>query len=158
MNKDTLIDNIPILDFDQGIPLYCPQRSAFNDNIAELYQQSRNIKSVMNVQHMKVMLSPTPSATNMGYVFLDLKLYNSHDDSMFDEKVVMPNTWTPRMYLALCEVSVTRNKLLCIQQIELEGNTYMSINDLHFYFHYKCANQMYSLLLEKSQYFQKNQF
>jgi hypothetical protein len=51
-----------------------------------------------------------------------------------DVKVVMPQGWTPKMYLADLNKSIRRHSILSLESITLEGQIYATVNELQWLF------------------------
>ena len=73
-----------------------------------------------------------------GYTeFLDLllKFWSSDEEKYaYSTAVVMPRTWTPKMYLGVLYFPINQHMNISIERIKLTGNTYTSINDVHAMF------------------------
>jgi hypothetical protein len=54
-----------------------------------------------------------------------------------DFKVVMPQTWSPKMYLGDLNQSIRTNCLLTLESINLSGRNYTTINKLNWLFSLK---------------------
>ena len=66
--------------------------------------------------------------------FVELMLRFWSDDEereAYSTTAVMPRTCNPKIYLGVFYLSVNRHMTLSIERIELEGNTYTSMNDVH---------------------------
>ena len=49
-------------------------------------------------------------------------------------KVVLPNTWSPKMYLSALNKSICKNSILSIELITIDGRVYSTINELQWLF------------------------
>jgi hypothetical protein len=49
-------------------------------------------------------------------------------------KVIMPRTWTPKMYLGALHQSITTNLLLVLESIDVSGRQYTTMNELNCLF------------------------
>jgi hypothetical protein len=49
--------------------------------------------------------------------------------------IVLPATWTPKLYLAALFVSANINNLICIDYATFGGAKYKSVNEVHWLFH-----------------------
>ena len=66
------------------------------------------------------------------FVELLLRFWSAgKEKEAYSKTVVVTRTWTPKMYLGVLYLSVNRHMTLSIERIELEGNTYTSMNDVH---------------------------
>ena len=66
------------------------------------------------------------------FVELLLRFWSADEENKaYSTTVVMPRTWTPKMYIGVLYLFVNWHMTLSIKSIELEGNTYTSINDVH---------------------------
>ena len=51
-----------------------------------------------------------------------------------DFKVIMPRTWTPKMYLGCLLQSIRTNSLLTLELIDVSGRNYTTMNELNWLF------------------------
>ena len=51
-----------------------------------------------------------------------------------DVKVVVPQGWTPKMYLTALNKSIRRHSILSLESITLEGRIYATVNKLQWLF------------------------
>ena len=69
---------------------------------------------------------------NTNLVELQLRFWSADKEKeAYSTTVIIPRTWTPKMYLGVLYLSVNRHMTLSIERIELEGHTYTSMNDVH---------------------------
>jgi hypothetical protein len=51
-----------------------------------------------------------------------------------DFRVIMPRTWTPKMYLGVLHQSIRTNSILTLESIEVSGRNYTTMNELNWLF------------------------
>ena len=72
------------------------------------------------------------------FVELVVRFYSpapSEDDFEKSEfKVIMPRSWTPKMYLGALYQSITNNSLLTLESIIISGRNYTTMNELNWLF------------------------
>jgi hypothetical protein len=72
------------------------------------------------------------------FVELVVRFYSpapSEDDFEKSEfKVIMPRSWTPKMYLGALYQSITNNSLLTLESIIISGRIYTTMNELNWLF------------------------
>jgi hypothetical protein len=71
------------------------------------------------------------------YLILSLSFYpqdNENQPPKSDVKVIMPNTWTPKMYLSALNKSIRKNSILSIESITIDGRIFATINELQWLF------------------------
>jgi hypothetical protein len=51
-----------------------------------------------------------------------------------DLKVIMPEGWTPKMYVAALNKSIRRRSIICLESIVIEGRIYATVNELQWLF------------------------
>jgi hypothetical protein len=51
-----------------------------------------------------------------------------------DFRVIMPRTWTPKMYLGALHQSIRTNSILTLKSIEVSGRNYTTMNKLDWLF------------------------
>jgi hypothetical protein len=64
----------------------------------------------------------------------EAKNKNKKTPPKFGLKVVMPKDWTPRMYLGALYRSIKSNRVLSLELVTLHGQSYTTINKLHWLF------------------------
>ncbi len=70
---------------------------------------------------------------NSTYVELGITFY-PHDENQAPKvvKVVMPETWAPKMYLAALNKSIKRHSIPSLESISIQGQIYATINELQW--------------------------
>jgi hypothetical protein len=51
-----------------------------------------------------------------------------------DVKVIMPEGWTPKMYVAALNKAMKRHSILCLETIAINGRMYVTVNELQWLF------------------------
>lgn len=69
-----------------------------------------------------------------------------------DVKVIMPEDWTPKMYLSALDKSITKNSILSIESITVDGGTYATINELEWLFSATLQQDTHSQLICAASY------
>ncbi len=65
--------------------------------------------------------------------------------------LVIPRTWTPRQYLAVLSLSLKTYHVLSVETIQINGKSYLSINDVDHYFHLH-ETESKKMLIESASY------
>jgi hypothetical protein len=71
------------------------------------------------------------------YLILLLSFYPQDDENQppkSEVKVIMPNTWTPKIFLSALNKSIRKNLILSIELITIDGRVYATINELQWLF------------------------
>jgi hypothetical protein len=118
-----------------SVPLY-DMRSHSSSSLQDILQSSRNVKKVMMVMSVSTdrvsRVEEDPK-----YLILSLSFYpqdNENQPPKSDVKVIMPNTWTPKMYLSALNKSIRKNSILSIESITIDGRIFATINELQWLF------------------------
>jgi hypothetical protein len=122
-----------VMSLRQAIPLY-DMRSHSSIRLEDILQSTRHAQKVMLVTTVssdrvsRVKENPT-------YVELGLTFY-PHDENLAPKvvKVVMPETWAPKMYVAALNKSIKRHSILSLESITINGRIYTTINELEWLF------------------------
>ncbi len=124
-----------VMSLRQPIPLY-DMRSQMSSCLQEIVESSRNAQKVMMVRTIstdrlsKVEHDPT-------YVELAITFHpddHEHQPLKMDVNVIMPEGWTPKMYLAALNKSMKRHSVLSLESITIDGQIYATVNELQFLF------------------------
>ena len=116
------------------VPLYDmrPQRSSSLQDIIESSCDADKVMPVIMVCTDWV----TQVEVNPNYLELSVTFYSygeSHSPKL-DVKVIMPEGWTPKMYLSALNKSIRKNSLLSLESICIDGRIYTTINELQWLF------------------------
>ncbi len=57
-----------------------------------------------------------------------------HQPLKMDVNVIMPEGWTPKMYLAALNKSMKRHSILSLESITIDGRIYATVNELQWLF------------------------
>jgi hypothetical protein len=71
------------------------------------------------------------------FVELVVHCYSPAPDDEFEKsefKVIMPRSWTPKIYLGALYQSITNNSLLTLESIIISGRNYTTMNELNWLF------------------------
>jgi hypothetical protein len=92
-------------------------RSHSSSSLQDILESSRTAEKVMMVMAVAtdqvIRVEEDPK-----YLILSLRFYPQDDENQppkSEVKVVMPNTWTPKMYLSALNKSVRKNSILSIE-------------------------------------------
>jgi hypothetical protein len=128
-----------VMSLRQAIPLY-DMRSHSSTSLQAILQSSRHAEKVMMVATVSTnRLSRIPESPT--YVELGITFYpgdTGRDDEnrppKLDLKVIMPEGWTPKMYVAALNKSIRRRSIICLESIVIEGRIYATVNELQWLF------------------------
>ncbi len=124
-----------VMTLRQAMPLY-DMRSHTSSRLKDIVQQSRNAQKVMMVTTVSTdRISRVQEDRN--YLELWISFYPEDDENQppkSDIKVVMPNSWTPKMYLSALNKSIRKNSILSIESITIDGRIYATMNELQWLF------------------------
>jgi hypothetical protein len=73
-----------------------------------------------------------PKYLELGISFYPREVENQ--PPKLDLKVIMPQHWSPKMYLAALNKSIRKNSILSIESIAIDGRIYATINELQWLF------------------------
>ena len=139
----------------KSVPVFVSPIPSWECNLHTLSDAAANISPVMKIRnitcHGELMEIPNQS----GIVLIKLKMWDTDTtaESPYIVSCVMPVSWTKRSYLGMLELSITRNKLISIESIEIDGAHYKSINDLHHYFNIISPDDMEIYLTNQSAFY-----
>jgi hypothetical protein len=77
------------------------------------------------------------------YVELGISFYPSSGDQKrgdqnqapkLDVTVIMPEGWTPKMYVAALNKSIKRHSIISLELIAIDGRSYTTVNELQWLF------------------------
>jgi hypothetical protein len=70
------------------------------------------------------------------YLELSIAFYPSDDNQppKSDVRVIMPCSWTPKMYLSALNKSIRKHTIILLESIEIGGRFYCTINELQWLF------------------------
>lgn len=103
--------------------------------VTAVFHSSRAAKAVM-----KTMLIVTRRAKEreglLGLLELEIIIFPSSGGSTEEVtcKVAIPRDWPPNMLLAMVSKSVAKNRLLCLEKVEINHNQFTTINAIHTLF------------------------
>ena len=110
-------------------------RSQTSSSLQDVIESSCNAEKVM-----LVMTICTDRVTqvkgNLKYLELSVTFYSYGESQSpkLDVKVIMPEGWTPKMYLSALNKSIRKNSLLSLESICIDGRIYTTINELQWLF------------------------
>jgi hypothetical protein len=125
-----------VLTLDRLVPLF-DMRANPSTNIYDIIRSSRG---AIPIQRLTTITTDRISQVeDPRYVELLVSFYSppEEDANNFiknDFKVIMPRTWTPKMYLGALHQSIRTNSLLTLESIEVSGRNYTTMNELNWLF------------------------
>jgi hypothetical protein len=127
-----------VLTLDHVVPLF-DMRANTSKNVYDIMRSSKEALSIQKLTTIttdrlsKVEEDPT-------YVELLVSFYSPAPDDDTDNfekrdfKVIIPRSWTPKMYLGALYQSITTNSLLTLESINISGRKYTTMNELNWLF------------------------
>ena len=122
-----------VLTLDCVVPLF-DMRATTSINIVDIIRSSREARPIQNMTTITTdRMSPVEDPM---YAELLVSFYSppEEDSNNFIKntfKVIMPRTWTPKMYVGALHHSIRRNLLLTLESIKVSGRNYTTINELN---------------------------
>jgi hypothetical protein len=139
-----------VMSLRQPIPLY-DMRSHSSTRLLDILQSTRNVQKVMLVTTVSTnrvsRIDENPSYVELGITFYP------QDDNKAPKvvKVIMPETWAPKMYVAALNKSIKRHSVLSLESISIQGQIYATINELQWLFS-ATEEAMHSQLIGSASY------
>jgi hypothetical protein len=122
-----------VMSFQKSVPVYdmrLHSSSAFQD----ILQSSRNAEKLMMATTVSTgRISPVKEDPN----FLELCITFFNDVNhlpKLEVNVIMPEGWTPKMYLAALNKSTKKHSVVSVELLRIEGQSYATVNELHWLF------------------------
>jgi hypothetical protein len=117
-----------------NVPLY-DMRSHTSSRLQDILQSTRDANKLMMVTTVttdrlsRIEEDPT-------YLQLRISFYPAGDtgEDKLDVDVIMPQGWTPKMYLTALNQSIKRHSILSLESISFDGRIYTTINELQWLF------------------------
>jgi hypothetical protein len=125
-----------VLTLDRLVPLF-DMRANPSTNIYDIIRSSRG---AIPIQKVKTITTDRLSQVeDPRYVELSVSFYSppEEDANNFERnnfKVIMPTSWTPKMYLGSLNQSIRTNSLLTLESINCSGRNYTTMNELNWLF------------------------
>jgi hypothetical protein len=128
-----------VLCLQVTIPLFEMQAYSSN-NLQEIIWSSRNVTQSLMVR--TITTDVRKPVDDPLYVELLVGFYPQEDvENRFDfpnkriqHDVVVPASWTPKMYLGALSLSLSRHPVISLSMICINGKKYKSLNDVHLLF------------------------
>jgi hypothetical protein len=128
-----------VMSFHKPVPLY-DMRSHPSSSFEDILQSSRNAEKVMMVMTVTTgRISRVEEEPN--YLELLLSFYSPHDyidhvnqPPRLDVKVIMPEGWTPKMYLGALNKSIMKHSVISLELIPIDRQSYATVNELQWLF------------------------
>ena len=125
-----------VLTLDRVVSLF-DMRANMSNNIDDIIRSSRDARPIQRLT--TITTDRMSQVEDPRYVELLVSFYSPpEEESNFciknDFKVIMPSTWTPKMYLGALHQSIRTNSLLTLESIEVSGRNYTTMNELNWLF------------------------
>ena len=151
-----------LLNLPVAIPLFEMQDRADNETIRSFVVKTLNAQASMHV--LTITTDSLRPVADLKYQELELHFYASsietRDSIREDDEtsrvgkktyfVVMPSHWTPRTYAAAISMSLKNISLLSVESVQINGCSYLSINDVDHYF--SSSKRIHKKLVDSSAY------
>jgi hypothetical protein len=124
-----------VMSLPNSVPLY-DMRSHTSSRLQDILKSSINVQKVMMVSTVSTdrvsRVQEDPKYLELGISFYPREVENQ--PPKLDLKVIMPQHWSPKMYLAALNKSIRKNSILSIESIAIDGRIYATINELQWLF------------------------
>jgi hypothetical protein len=125
-----------VLKLDRVVPLF-DMRSHTSKNIHDIIMSSRG---ALPIQKLTTISTDRLSEVEEDPRFVELlvSFYSPAPEGDFfksEFQVVMPRSWTPKIYLGALHQSITTNSMLTLESISISGRNYTTMNELNWLFH-----------------------
>jgi hypothetical protein len=109
-----------------------------SSRLQDILQSSRNADKVMMVTSVCTdrvsRVEQDPKYLELTISFYAGVTQDENHPPKLDVKVIMPQGWTPKMYLVALNKSVRRHSILSLESITIDGRTCSTINELQWLF------------------------
>ncbi len=128
-----------VLCLQQPLPLF-EMHAQRSRNLREIIWSSRWVKHSLMVR--TITTDVRKPLDDHRYVELSVGFYPQEDvENWFDfpnkriqHDVVVPASWTPKMYLGALSLLLSRHPVISLSLISINGKKYKSLNDIHWLF------------------------
>jgi hypothetical protein len=125
-----------VLTLDRVVSLF-DMRANMSNNIDDIIRSSRDARPIQRLT--TITTNRISQVEDPRYVELLVSFYSPPEEESNcciknDFKVIMPSTWTPKMYLGALHQSIRTNSLLTLKSIEVSGRNYTTMNELNWLF------------------------
>jgi hypothetical protein len=97
-----------------------------SNNIYDIIRSSREAIPIQRLKTITTdLLSQVEDPRN---VELLVSFYSPPEEDANNFEVIMPRTWTPKMYLGVLNQSIRKNSLLTLESINVSGRNYTTMN------------------------------
>jgi hypothetical protein len=144
-----------VMSFQKSVPLY-DMRLHTSSVFKDILKSSTNAE--------KVMMATTVSTGRISRVKADPKFmelwisfypsdcsHEANHNPKLDVQVIMPQGWTPKMYLAALNKSTKKHSVVSLELVLIQGRSYATLNELQWLF---CATKeaTHSQLISSASY------
>jgi hypothetical protein len=124
-----------VLKLARAVPLF-DMRANTSKNISNIIMSSRG---ALPIQKLTTMATDRLYEVEEDPQFVELVVhfYSPAPDDKFEKsefKVIMPRSWTPKIYLGALYQSITNNSLLKLESIIISGRNYTTMDELNWLF------------------------
>lgn len=141
-----------VMSLRHAIALY-DMRSHSSATLQDVLESSRNAEKVMMVTTVSTNRvtrhQDNPSFVELGITFYSGLPENKNQPLKLDVKVIMPEGWSPKMYVAALNKSIRRHSILSLESYCNNGRIYSTVNDLQWLF---SARDAHSQLVSSASY------
>jgi hypothetical protein len=125
-----------VLTLDHVVPLF-DMRANTSNNIDDIIRSSREARPIQKTT--TITTDRMSQVEDPRYIELLVSFYSPPEEDTKNViknnfKVIMPRTWTPKMYLGALHQSITTNLLLVLESIDVSGRQYTTMNELNCLF------------------------
>ena len=126
-----------VLCLQQPLPLF-EMHAQRSRNLREIIWSSRRVKHSLMVRTIttdiwKPLDDPCYVELLVGF-YPQEDVENQYARLKIHHDVVVPASWTPKMYLGALSLSLSRHHVISLSMISLNGQKYKSLNDVHWLF------------------------
>jgi hypothetical protein len=128
-----------VMSLRQAVALY-DMRSHPSSTLQDVLESSRNAEKVMLVSTVSTnkitRLQDNPSFVELGITFYpgDTLQEKENQRPKLDVNVVMPQGWSPKMYVAALNKSIRRHSIISLESFCIKGRIYATVNELQWLF------------------------
>lgn len=120
-----------VLTLEKPIPLFDMHSNSLDDLQDVLHSCKKRYSILFDVVSTS---RATVMNRNSSLLMLRLIFFSVKQNKELHFEVVIPKDWTPKMYLGALSRSITINKVVALETVELEGHSFSTINELHWMF------------------------
>jgi hypothetical protein len=126
-----------VLYLQQTLPLF--EMQAYSSrNLEEIIWSSKQVKHSLMVH--TITTDVRKPVDDPRFIELSVSFYPQEDAGniialqKIHHDVIVPASWTPKMYLGALSLSLSRHPVISLSLISINGKKYKSLNDIHWLF------------------------